>query len=56
LAERPAMSAHRLTRAQAHLDRHPIVDVPDDTEAPYWAGRIVVAVGWPPEVRCSRIA
>ena len=27
-----------------------VVDVPDDAQARYWAGRIAVAVGWPQEV------
>jgi len=27
-----------------------VVDVPDDAQARYWAGRVAVAVGWPQEV------
>ena len=27
-----------------------VVDVSDDADARYWAGRIAVAVGWPQEV------
>jgi hypothetical protein len=33
-----------------HLGGFTIVDVSDDAEARYWAGRIAVAVGWPQEV------
>lgn len=33
-----------------HLGGFTVVDVPDDDEARYWAGRIAVAVGWPQEV------
>jgi hypothetical protein len=33
-----------------HLGGFAVVDVPDDAEARYWAGRIAVAVGWPQEV------
>jgi hypothetical protein len=33
-----------------HLGGFAVVDVTDDGEARYWAGRIAVAVGWPQEV------
>jgi hypothetical protein len=33
-----------------HLGGFTVVDVPGDTEARYWAGRVAVAVGWPQEV------
>ena len=33
-----------------HLGGFAVVDVPDDAQARYWAGRIAVAVGWPQEV------
>lgn len=33
-----------------HLGGFAVVNVPDDAEARYWAGRIAVAVGWPQEV------
>jgi hypothetical protein len=32
------------------LDGSTVVDVPDDAQARYWAGRMAVAVGWPQEV------
>jgi hypothetical protein len=33
-----------------HLGGFAVVDVPDEADARYWAGRIAVAVGWPQEV------
>ena len=36
--------------SKEHLGGFAVVDVPDDAEARYWAGRIAVAVGWPQEV------
>jgi hypothetical protein len=33
-----------------HLGGFTVVDVPDDAQARYWAGRVAVAVGWPQEV------
>jgi len=33
-----------------HLGGFAVVDVRDEAEARYWAGRIAVAVGWPQEV------
>ena len=33
-----------------HLGGFAVVDVRDDDEARYWAGRVAVAVGWPQEV------
>jgi hypothetical protein len=33
-----------------HLGGFAVVDVPDDAQARYWAGRIAVAVGWPQEL------
>jgi hypothetical protein len=33
-----------------HLGGFAVVDVPDDDQARYWAGRIAVAVDWPQEV------
>ena len=33
-----------------HLGGFAVVDVADDAEARYWAGRVAVAVGWPQEV------
>ena len=36
--------------SKEHLGGFAVVDVADDAEARYWAGRIAVAVGWPQEV------
>jgi hypothetical protein len=33
-----------------HLGGFAVVDVADEADARYWAGRIAVAVGWPQEV------
>jgi hypothetical protein len=33
-----------------HLGGLTVVDVPDDAEARYWAGRVAAAVGWPQEL------
>jgi hypothetical protein len=33
-----------------HLGGFAVVDVLDDAQARYWAGRIAIAVGWPQEV------
>ena len=38
------------TETKEHLGGFTVVDVPDDDEARYWAGRIAVAVGWPQEM------
>jgi hypothetical protein len=38
------------TETKEHLGGFAVVDVSDDAEARYWAGRIAVAVGWPQEV------
>jgi hypothetical protein len=38
------------TETKEHLGGFAVVDVADDAEARYWAGRIAVAVGWPQEV------
>jgi hypothetical protein len=36
--------------SKEHIGGFTVVDVPDDAEARYWAGRIALAVGWPQEV------
>ena len=36
--------------SKEHLGGFAVVDVADDAEARYWAGRLAVAVGWPQEV------
>jgi len=37
-------------RVVRHLGGFAVIDVAEDAEARYWAGRIAVAVGWPQEV------
>jgi hypothetical protein len=36
--------------SKEHLGGFALIDVADDSQARYWAGRIAVAVGWPQEV------
>ncbi len=36
--------------SKEHLGGFAVIDVPDDDDARYWAGRVAVAVGWPQEV------
>lgn len=36
--------------SKEHLGGFAVIDVADDDQARYWAGRIAVAVGWPQEV------
>jgi hypothetical protein len=38
------------TETKEHLGGFTVVDVADDAQARYWAGRIATAVGWPQEV------
>src|SRR5262245_34007910 len=46
----PVFSDGPFVETKEHLGGFAVVDVPDDDEARYWAGRIAVAVGWPQEV------
>ena len=46
----PVFTDGPFVETKEHLGGFAIVDVPDDAEARYWAGRIAVAVGWPQEV------
>jgi hypothetical protein len=46
----PIFTDGPFTETKEHLGGFAVVDVPGDTEARYWAGRIAVAVGWPQEV------
>jgi hypothetical protein len=45
----PIFSDGPYTETKEHLGGFAVVDVPDDAQARYWAGRIAVAVGWPQE-------
>ena len=46
----PVFTDGPLVETKAHLGGFAVVDVRDEAEARYWAGRIAVAVGWPQEV------
>jgi len=46
----PVFTDGPFVETKEHLGGFAVVDVPDDAEARYWAGRIAVAVGWPQEV------
>ena len=46
----PVFSDGPYVETKEHLGGFAVVDVPDDEQARYWAGRIAVAVGWPQEV------
>jgi hypothetical protein len=46
----PVFTDGPFTETKEHLGGFAVVDVPDDAQARYWAGRIAVAVGWPQEV------
>ena len=46
----PVFTDGPFTETKEHLGGFAVVDVADDAEARYWAGRIAVAVGWPQEV------
>ena len=47
---RPVFTDGPYAETKEHLGGFAVVDVPDDAEARYWAGRIAVAVGWAQEV------
>jgi hypothetical protein len=46
----PLFTDGPFVETKEHLGGFAVVDVSDDAEARYWAGRIAVAVGWPQEV------
>ena len=46
----PVFSDGPYIETKEHLGGFAVVDVSDDADARYWAGRIAVAVGWPQEV------
>jgi hypothetical protein len=46
----PVFSDGPYVETKEHLGGFAVVDVADDDEARYWAGKIAVAVGWPQEV------
>ena len=46
----PVFTDGPFVETKEHLGGFAVVDVPNDAEARYLAGRIAVAVGWPQEV------
>jgi hypothetical protein len=46
----PLFTDGPFAETKEHLGGFAVVDVADDDQARYWAGRIAVAVGWPQEV------
>jgi hypothetical protein len=46
----PVFTDGPFVETKEHLGGFTVIDVPDDAQARYWAGRIAVAVGWPQEV------
>jgi hypothetical protein len=46
----PVFTDGPFVETKEHLGGFTVVDVSDDAEARYWAGRVAVAVGWPQEV------
>jgi len=46
----PVFTDGPFVETKEHLGGFAVVDVRDEVEARYWAGRIAVAVGWPQEV------
>ncbi|SDJ08572.1 YCII-related domain-containing protein [Frankineae bacterium MT45] len=46
----PVFTDGPYVETKEHLGGFAVVDVPDDGQARYWAGRIAVSVGWPQEV------
>ena len=46
----PVFTHGPFVETKEHLGGFAVVDVRDEAEARYWAGRIAVAVGWPQEV------
>ena len=46
----PVFTDGPFAETKEHLGGFAVVDVADDEQARYWAGRVAVAVGWPQEV------
>ena len=45
----PLLTDGPFVESKEHFGGLAIIEVPDDDQARYWAGRIAVAVGWPQE-------
>jgi hypothetical protein len=46
----PVFTDGPFVESKEHLGGFCVIDVDDDEQARYWAGRVAVAVGWPQEV------
>ena len=46
----PVFTDGPFVETKEHLGGFAVIDVPDDEQARYWAGRVAVAVGWPQEL------
>jgi hypothetical protein len=46
----PVFTDGPFTETKEHLGGFCVVNVSDDEQARYWAGRVAVAVGWPQEL------
>ena len=46
----PLFTDGPFVESKEHLGGFAVIDVADDEQARYWAGRIAVAVGWPQEL------
>ncbi|MGA8248038.1 MAG: YciI family protein [Nocardioides sp.] len=46
----PVFTDGPFVETKEHLGGFAVVDVADEADARYWAGRIAIAVGWPQEV------
>lgn len=51
---KPVFTDGPFVETKEHLGGLCVVDVPDDEEARYWAGRLAVALDWPQEVHRFR--
>jgi hypothetical protein len=47
---KPVFTDGPYVETKEHLGGFTVVDVPDDSAARYWAGRLAVALDWPQEV------
>jgi hypothetical protein len=46
----PIFTDGPFVETKEHLGGFAVIDVPDDAQARYWAGRMAMAIGWPQEV------
>ena len=47
---KPVFTDGPFVESKEHLGGFPVVEVPDDEAARYWAGRLAVSLDWPQEV------